>query len=213
MKANRTQQLIAAVFAIITWIGVATQYITGYPGYMAKGRSVGGFLLEMSSYFTVQNNFLVACCFTAAAIGAAGNTFFKRPGVLTACAVNISIVALVYNLVLRGAYHPVGWARISDELVHVVLPLLFIVYWLVAVPKRSLTWVSGIAWLIYPVGYLVYILVRGAVSSIYPYFFLDAGKFGYPKVALNIAVLLVVFLVIDMLFIAIAKIFGRYFRA
>lgn len=209
MASPKTIKILAAAFALIVWLGVILQFYTALPSYLAKGRTLGGALVELCSFFTIQTNALVAICFTVAAAGASAVSFFRRPGTLTAMAANISIVALVYNLVLRQTFHPVGLARVSDELVHVVTPALFIIYWLVFVPKAGLKWKDGFPSLWYPSFYLIYVLIRGAICGIYPYFFLDTVKFGYPQVVLNISILILVFLAINMLFIFIAKMMSR----
>ena len=84
--------------------------------------------------------------------------------------------------------------RVADKLLHVVVPLLAVVGWAVFGPRgradRSLLLPS----LIFPVGWLAYTLVRGAVAGWYPYPFLDVALQGYPKALLacaGVAVLLI----------------------
>ena len=48
-------------------------------------------------------------------------------------------------------------------------------------------------WLIYPLVYLCFALNRGALTSRYPYPFIDAGKLGYASALANTAALLVAF--------------------
>jgi hypothetical protein len=40
-------------------------------------------------------------------------------------------------------------------------------------------------WLIFPILYFLYILLRGAISNAYPYPFLDVGKLGYDQAIVN----------------------------
>ncbi|MEO7213557.1 Pr6Pr family membrane protein [Mucilaginibacter sp.] len=211
MAIVKNIKTLAAILSMVAWFGVISQFYTSVPAYLAKGRTLVGTLVELFSFFTIQTNILAAICFTAIAVGYSQTAFFKRRGTLTSGAVNISIVALVFNLVLRSTYHPVGLASLSNELVHVITPALFIIYWLAFVPKDNINWKDGFSWLWYPACYLAYILIRGAICGLYPYFFLDTGKYGYPKVALNIGGLLIVFLIMDMLYIFIAKLINRYF--
>ncbi len=96
-----------------------------------------------------------------------------------------------------------------DNLLHVLVPIWFLIYWIAFVPKANLQWKNVFSWLIYPSIYCVYILIRGAISNQYPYFFIDAGKFGYPQVTLNCSVLLVVFLGLSLLHIGAAKLMRR----
>ncbi|RYY06438.1 MAG: hypothetical protein EOP43_06360 [Sphingobacteriaceae bacterium] len=59
--------------------------------------------------------------------------------------------------------------------------------------------------MIFPLVYLIYIIVRGAVTGFYPYFFVDVKTFGFGQVAINAFVLLLVFALFSSLFIFIGK--------
>jgi hypothetical protein len=53
-----------------------------------------------------------------------------------------------------------------------------------------------IVWLIYPIIYLAYIVVRGAVFGVYPYPFVDVMKIGYRMTLLNALIFLLIFLIL-----------------
>lgn len=194
-----------AIISLLCVAAIVLQLSMSLPGYAGRGRTLGGFLLEYFSYFTIQSNLLVALCTGFVALSGFNGKWFTRPGVLSAVAVYITIVSLVYNFVLRSTFHPVGWARVADELLHVVNPVLYLIFWAAISPKTGITYKGTFSWLIYPLFYIIYILVRGALTTKYPYFFLDAGKFGYPQVTLNVAVLVVVFWLFCMLYAFIAQ--------
>ena len=69
---------------------------------------------------------------------------------MTAIAVYITIVGLVYNSILRFLWKPEDLQWIVDELIHSVIPLLFISFSLLILPKGKLHWKSVLAWLLYP---------------------------------------------------------------
>lgn len=46
-----------------------------------------------------------------------------------------------------------------------------------------------LAWLVFPVSYLIYVLVRGAVDGWHPYFFINASAIGYRRTLANAAML------------------------
>ena len=50
----------------------------------------------------------------------------------------------------------------ADRLLHYVIPLAFVAYWMIFVPKGTLRWTAPLVWLIYPLAYLAVSLVRGA---------------------------------------------------
>ncbi|MGH7562867.1 MAG: Pr6Pr family membrane protein [Gemmatimonadota bacterium] len=90
-----------------------------------------------------------------------------------------------------------------DVLLHDVMPVLFLVYWWLIVPKRGLPWTRVSIWALYPLGYFLYALGRGAVSGLYPYPFIDVGALGYGPVLLNATWVLVGFVILAMLLIAV----------
>ncbi len=55
------------------------------------------------------------------------------------------------------------------------MPVAFVLYWLVFWTGGTLHWSRVPFWLVYPLVYLGYSLVHGAMTGWYPYLFLDAG--------------------------------------
>jgi len=79
------------------------------------------------------------------------------------------------------------------------------VFWLLFVPKTTIHWRNSPAWLIYPIGYVIVALIRGAIFKWYPYPFLEADKLGYPQVLLNIVMLFIALCVVSAIFIGVAR--------
>jgi hypothetical protein len=155
----------------------------------------------------VLTNLLVAVCLTSILISpaSAAGRFFAKPSTLAAVALYIFIAGLVYNIILRSLWQPQGLQKLADNMLHVVVPFLYILYWLLFGPRYSLRWSHAVKWLVYPAAYLVYALVRGAMEGFYPYPFIDVKKHGYGQVALNSTALLVVFIIMGLAFIFIGK--------
>jgi len=189
-KNPSTQKLYAIILAELAWASIGLQlYITDLSA------------LNFFSYFTTLCNLLIAISLTISALlpkTLAGN-FFSSLSVKSAIAIYIFIVSLVYNLVLRGIWILTGLAWLLDNMVHVVIPILYILYWFLFRPRRMLKWQDGIYWLIFPSLYLVYSLIRGSIIKWYPYPFLNATKLGYEKVLLNICLMLSVFLIAGLI--------------
>lgn len=190
MQSSPTNQGLkkttAIVLACIAWFSIALQY------YLTTGTAINFF-----SYFTIQCNLLVALSltFTSLSPNSRIGIFFSSLSVQSAIALYIFIVALVYNLILRSLFAWTGWQWFVDNMLHVIVPLLYILYWFYFRTKGSLTWQDGVYWVIYPLIYLMYSLVRGSMVQWYPYPFLHAGNLGYPTVLTNITMVIVVFLV------------------
>ena len=91
------------------------------------------FLLALGkffSYFTILTNLLVAICFTYLYFNKKSKikTWFSSPKTLTAINVYILVVGLVYNLVLRPLREAKGLEILADELLHAIVPLLFMIF-------------------------------------------------------------------------------------
>ena len=131
--------------------------------------------------------------------------FFSKQSTLAAIAVYITIVSIVYNIILRFLWKPQGLQLIVDELLHSVIPVLFVLFWLVFVPKGNIGWRSVLAWLLYPLSYLIFILLRGPSSLFYPYPFIDVTILGYSKVIINSTGMLLAFLAVSIIFILLDR--------
>jgi hypothetical protein len=197
--------------ALIAWLALGLQLyilirnaeINGLTRLQATGRFFG--------YFTILTNLLVAVCFSSILLkpDSSMGRFFSRPSTIAAIALYIFIVGLVYNTILRFIWEPTGLQKWVDEALHVVVPLLFMLYWLLIVPKGFLKWFYPFRWLIYPAIYLVYALLRGALSGFYAYPFINVKELGYNRVLLNSGGLILVFIITGFLFVGIDKLLSR----
>jgi hypothetical protein len=201
--ANRKYFLI--IGSIIGWFAVTAQLCLILHNRVA---SVEETIIRYFSFFTVLTNLLVTIYFTVSWLkpNSGLGRFFLRPGVCTAIAVYIVIVGLVYQLILRGIWHPTGLQRLVDELLHSVMPLYFLVYWFMGLPAKAVHWRQQMSWLIYPLVYLIFILLRGAFADYYPYPFVDPTQLGYDRVLINCGLLLLVFSAISALLIWVNRI-------
>jgi hypothetical protein len=58
------------------------------------------------------------------------------------------------------------------------MPVVMVADWLFQPPRATLRPKHIWYWLLYPVGYLVYSLIRGALVNWYPYWFIDPARAG-----------------------------------
>jgi hypothetical protein len=207
----------AAAIAALGWYALLLQLYLVVVTARTAGISVATAVTNYFSFFTISTNLLIVLVLTLSlkATPSKVSTFARRPTVQSATAVYIAIVGIVYSLTLRNLWAPEGLQKIADVILHDAIPLLYLLYWLMFVlkgahrdegsTKDSLRFQNVPAWLAYPAIYLVYSLARGAVTGIYLYPFIDVGKLGYTRVALNAFVLLCVFLGLSLLLVAIAR--------
>jgi hypothetical protein len=199
-----------AVAAMLGWAGLSIQMYLILHSRWTLGASLIGGLMSFFSYFTVLSNTLVATVLTCewTSRESAARRWFLQPWVSSAIAVSIAVVSLAYNLLLRHLWHPEGWQWLADELLHDIIPLLFLGYWWRCVPKGTLRVWHIALWVIYPLLYFAYALLRGHLLAVYPYPFVDVDKLGYPQVFINAGGLLAGFVVIALLVIGLDRWLG-----
>ncbi|VVM56983.1 hypothetical protein PS662_01103 [Pseudomonas fluorescens] len=198
---------LVTVAAFLGWAGLSIQlYLIFYSRWTLSASLLGG-LMSFFSYFTVLTNTLAATVLTCELTPreSAARRWFLQPWVSSAIAVSIAVVGLAYNILLRHLWHPEGWQWLADELMHDVMPLLYLAWWWLCVPKGTLRLRHMALWVIYPVVYFAYALLRGHVLAAYPYPFIDVDKLGYPQVFVNAAGLLVGFVVISLVVIGLDR--------
>jgi hypothetical protein len=149
------------------------------------------------SYFTVVSNIVLVITFVALAIRpslAHDAPFLTLRGIAT---MNIVVTGLVYAVLLAPASADVDVSlRWVDFTVHVAAPIVGLADWLVDRPGRRLPLATVIGWLAFPVGWLVYTLIRGAVMGWYPYPFLDPDVENVGSIIVTCFVITIVFAVV-----------------
>jgi len=198
---KKKERIFIITGATLTWLALILQFALII---IDRSLSIAGTIIQFFSYFTILTNLLVALCYTNLIISEK-DIFFTKPNTLSAITVYIAIVGLIYNLVLRQQWNPTGIRKLVDELLHSVNPLLFILYWILFVPKGGLQWKNIFSWLVYPAAYCIYVLTRGSITGLYPYPFMEVNNLGYNKVLLNCGLICLLFLVFSFLLVAIAK--------
>jgi hypothetical protein len=200
-----------AVAALAGWTGLAIQqYLVFYSRWSIDASLLGG-LISFFSFFTVLTNTLVVVVLSYALVNreSTAKRFFLVPQVSGAIATSIIVVSLAYNLLLRHLWSPQGFQFIADELLHDVMPLLFVIYWWRCVPKGQLRlWHIG-AWAIYPLVYFGYVLLRGDLLGQYQYPFIDVLTLGYPQVFVNAGGILVGFVLVALVVVGLDKRLSR----
>lgn len=193
------KKVIAFVIGLATWYAVVAQYFL-----MLDDRAVDipETTIRFFSYFTILTNILVAVYFTAIVIqGNSRNRLFSGPGSLTAITGYITVVGLIYQIALRSLWQPEGQQWLVDELLHTVIPIAVIFFWYFYESSFPIRFQQIGTWLIYPVVYLIFILIRGHFSNFYPYPFVNAPQLGLARVILTSGFLVILYILISVLYI------------
>ena len=192
MPTAKLKRAAAALLALVGWASLVLQYALLIQTTDAMYLSLAEGTIRFFSFFTIQANILVALVLTAFSIKSSPDEWLVHPFVRSAVAVYIAMVGLVYLALLRHLWMPQGAQWIADVALHYVMPVGYLAFWLTCVRKTGLRWYDPLLWLIYPLFYLGFVLVRGKMSGFYPYPFIDANSLGYAGVAANTAGLLIV---------------------
>ncbi|RYF25587.1 MAG: hypothetical protein EOO42_03490 [Flavobacteriales bacterium] len=197
---SKSQKIFEIFIATTAWFALVLQFV------IMKDSAINFF-----SYFTILSNLLVAVGVTIPLIAAHAKvaTLVSSASTKTALALYIFIVGLIYNLVLRGIWEPKGWQLVADNLLHVIVPILYIIYWLSYPQKTALKYAEILKWFYFPIAYLAYSLIRGHLVKWYPYPFLNVTEFGYQQVLINAGFVVITFTIIASILIAINRWLSR----
>jgi hypothetical protein len=191
--------------AALVVAAIVGQLITSY-GYwttVSGITDVSTQVVNFVSFFTIDSNILTVVVFLIGAVclikGESPEPRWVSVGRASVTAY-MATTGIVYNLLLRGIELPQGstlaW---SNEVLHVIAPILMVLDWLFAPGRNRLEWKTIWIIVIFPVVWAVYTMVRGplvydAVSDKdywYPYPFLNPiiAPLGYVSVAFYVVLI------------------------
>jgi hypothetical protein len=188
----RFLHLLVAVLALGGFGIELVVALTGGPGLAPTHAER---IVRLFSYFTIQSNLLIGGVSVALAVDPRRDGPVFRVLRLDAL-LCIAVTGIVYNTVLRGLVELTGAGMVSNMMLHVLAPVFAVVTWLLVGPRPRVT--GRTVWwsVVYPIAWLVYTFVRGAVTGWYPYPFLDVNALGYAGAVTNSAIVAVVFLLL-----------------
>lgn len=165
-------------------------YVIGIP---AQGASP----LDYFGYFTNLTSLLTSVLLITTGAQALGDretptAMHAARGIAVACMI---IVAAIYNLVVPGTGSAPVWVSAT---LHLVLPVLLVVDWVVVTDRPPLPW--RWIWLVlpYPLLWLAVTLLRGATDGWVPYGFLLPER-GPAQLSMTVLALLVALLLAAVL--------------
>lgn len=131
------------------------------------------------SYFTILTNILVFLTFIVSAIAENHGVNKKISAIRSAVTVYILLVGIAFTVLLSGlddiTFTIVPWDNI---VLHYVIPIAVLVDYLIDRPYRT-SFNKALTWLAFPLAYLIYTMMRGAITGWYPYPFLNPLTHGW----------------------------------
>ena len=208
VNAARAAYAITAAVALVALVLQLVQVAKGSvvlvdahpPGLLYR-------LLRYAAYFTIQSNVLVLVTAAQLARDPARDGAAWR--VVRAMAISgIIVTGLVHWFLLRKLLDLHGADYLADQLLHLVVPVLAVLGWLVLGPRPRLDWGVCLKAAVWPLAWLVVILVQAAVTGWYPYPFLNHDKHGWGYVLGVCAGILVLFFAV----FAVMREYDRWVR-
>lgn len=195
---------IAGAAAIVA--AIATQLANNVSYWTQVGiTDLTSLPINFFSYFTIDSNVGTVVVFLIGAVLLIRKLDDPRWfGILRACVVSyMAVTGIVYNTLLRGVNVADGlvvpW---TNEVLHVVGPLLIVLDWIFAPGRIRLEWKNIGIIVIFPLVWAVYTMIRGPLAynelahtqSWYPYPFLNPANSpeGYVSVAFYVVLIAVI---------------------
>jgi hypothetical protein len=192
-----------AVLALVVLAALVTQLVLivadADPGGADAGVPVSTRLVRLFSFFTVQSNLLVLVAAVSLVLDPGRDGGAWRVLRLDAL-LGITVTGLVFGAVLAPLLHPTGADWWINAGFHYVSPVLALLGWALFGPRPRIdrrTAALAFAW---PVAWIAWTFVRGAVVDWYPYPFLDVGELGYGPALRNTGFVVVLAVVLLGLF-------------
>jgi small-conductance mechanosensitive channel len=202
MTGQRMSRRIAGLAAVAAWLSLVAQAVVSHR--LMGQPDLTTLLWRMAGYFTVLTNVAVAVAMTSVA---AGHPLSAR---MAGAAVSaILVVGIVYHAVLAALWQPEGLAWWADQGLHTAVPVLTAIWWIGFARKAPLTLRDAAVWLVWPMAYLGYAIIRQTLTGFAPYPFLDLKAHQPMDVALNVLAIVGLFVGVSAILLAVARITRR----
>ena len=217
MIKNRTAQLIfQTIYCTLGLVGIVATF--------GVFDDINNFRWDFYVHFTNISNFVCIGIMFAALI----QTAKKKEDSFVATApllkfigmLGILLTFLVFNLLLAGKRDPqLNW-RVGSLTFHVVLPVMYVLHWVLFYERKKCKWYYPLASVSFPLAYLIFIFIQAAIMGfdssilipgtetplIYPYFFVNLETQGVGGVIKWVVILLAAFVAVGFIFFGLDKI-------
>ena len=199
----------------IIFFSRAFMFLAAFTGVYLEITKHGGF--GMLLYYTVLSNLLVMI-FTGYLLWKMrregdywqSSSLLRLKGAIT---MSIMITCVIYHFMLAPLTK--DFYRLENFLCHYIVPLWFLVDTIIFDKSRQYKWFDPIVWTVLPLLYMGFAILNGFVlkmdvpnakDSPFPYFFLNANKYGWGFVFRWAAIIFVAYMVSGYLFYLVKNI-------
>jgi hypothetical protein len=174
------RNLVIATIRILASLLILSAVTAQLMNSLEFNRSITNFF----SFFTVESNILAAIVLLFVGIyqlfGKSGKQIAFFRGAIT---LFMTMTGVIYVLLLSGnevsLQTTIPWVNL---ILHYIMPVYVLADWLLFPPKHYIASQKALVWLLFPAAYMIYSLIRGAVTDWYPYPFIDPVLNGWPQV-------------------------------
>lgn len=172
-------QLLRIAFGLLTLVAIVSQLTIGIG---ERNANVANFF----SFFTIESNLLTVAVLLVGAVlalrgheASAGWELFRG-----AVAAYMTTTFIVYAALLSGLPDNLDLTEPWINFVlHQLMPIVIVLDWVISPPQHRFTIRQALVWIVFPLAYVAYSLIRGPIVEWYPYPFLNPDAAGgYPGV-------------------------------
>jgi hypothetical protein len=164
---------------------------------LPEGLDLPGYL----SFFTNESNLYAGAVLAVSGLLPRARLPRWWDGLRGAAAVYLVVTFVVFAVLLEGRPTTGTITPWVNAVVHRLMPVVLLVDWLLIPAAFRARWWRFLAWMAYPIGYLAYSLMRGALVDWYPYPFLDPrGPNGYAGLASSAGAVVIGFFLATVVF-------------
>ena len=191
-------------FAVLATIAIIVQLMQS----IGEGLSTINFF----SYFTIQSNIIAVAVLVWVALKPdSGDGQVLRDIIRGAPVLYLMVTGIVFAVLLSGL--PLVTVPFANTVLHKIMPVVVMIDWIMDAPRKKVTFRKGLIWMVYPLAWLAYTMMRGYLIGWYPYPFLDPAKMGgYGKVMGTILMVLLGGVLLIWIIVWLGQLARRYVR-
>lgn len=179
---------VIASYRLIMAAVVCAAVLTQLMSSIEHHRSITNFF----SFFTIESNIIGMSVIAISAFAVLAGKKWKQEAMLRGAAATYMLVTgIIFALLLSGLtarlQTTIPWV---NSVLHYIFPIFMVLDWIIDPPKQLITFKRALCWIVFPVAYVTYSLVRGPLVDWYPYPFLDPADGGYLKLLVTCLVML-----------------------
>lgn len=180
-KTNERPLPFINITVLLVMAGLVLAAIRPWAAWDA-GRNINFYGWNLFSYFTVESNLIAVAVFILAAVAIArrksfGSWFrYLRGGAV----LYMIVTGVVYALLLHNnpAANPTLSLDWGNFVMHYLCPIFIVGWWLLWPSAKPVSAKEALWWLAFPIAWIIYTLIRGAITGWYPYPFLNPNMVG-----------------------------------